>query len=203
MRFRRADWDVAMPAPLISYWQAWNEADLDRTAAQLAEGVTDDVVWNDPRDSFVGIGELEAAVHRLRTSKPEYRFVIASEIDHHNDRLRYRWDMRRGDRTLMEGLDIVTLDPSTGLICRVDGFFGHPTPIDPDASAICAEPGAGADQADLSGGFSVEPVEEDDRYDRQDHDQCEDDEPGHSLPLRAGRNSAQKAFQYAILSAAR
>jgi hypothetical protein len=36
----------------------------------------------------------------------------------------------------MEGLDVVTLDPSTGLICRVDGFFGHPTPIDPDKSGV-------------------------------------------------------------------
>ena len=31
--------------------------------------------------------------------------------------------------SLMEGLDVVTLDPSWGLIARVDGFFGHPTPI--------------------------------------------------------------------------
>jgi hypothetical protein len=38
----------------------------------------------------------------------------------------------------MEGLDIVTISPSTGLICRVDGFFGHPTPINPDESGVPA-----------------------------------------------------------------
>ena len=32
------------------------------------------------RDSFVGIDRLVAAIRRLRTSKPAYRFVIASEI---------------------------------------------------------------------------------------------------------------------------
>ncbi|MCP4963771.1 MAG: hypothetical protein GY926_00870 [bacterium] len=104
-------------------------SDLNAVRAHLESAVIDDVDWNDPRDSFVGIDELEQAVRRLRTTKPEYAFSIASEIDHHHGRLRYRWDMFRGDRTLMEGLDIVTLDPSSGRVGRVDGFLGHPTPI--------------------------------------------------------------------------
>lgn len=118
-----------MPPPLVSYWTAWNENDLDRVCGHLDEAVTRHVEWNDPRDSFVGIDALEDAVRRLRTDKPQYRFVIASEIDCHNNRLRYRWDMVRNDRALMEGLDIITLDLTSGLIERVDGFFGHPTPI--------------------------------------------------------------------------
>lgn len=113
MRFRRAEWDIDMPEALVAYWTAWNESDLDRVAAHLRAAATDDVVWNDPRDSFVGIDELRAAIQRLRTSKPDYRFVITSEIDCHHDRLRYRWDMMRDGRTLMEGLDIVTLDGYT------------------------------------------------------------------------------------------
>ena len=36
----------------------------------------------------------------------------------------------------MEGLDVVTLDAESGLIERVDGFFGHPTPIKAEA-AVC------------------------------------------------------------------
>jgi hypothetical protein len=103
---------------------------VERIRSHLGIAVTDDVEWNDPRDSFVGIDELEQAIRRLRTSKPDYAFVIASEIDRHHDRLRYRWDMVRNGRTLMEGLDIVTLESASGLIARVDGFFGHPAPID-------------------------------------------------------------------------
>jgi CubicO group peptidase (beta-lactamase class C family) len=136
MRFRRLEWDVAMPDALVAYWTAWNERDLDRVREHLARAVTEDVAWDDPRDSFVGRDELEAAVRRLRTSKPEHDFVIASEIDAHHGRLRYRWDMTRGGRTLMEGLDVVTLDPATGLIARVDGFFGHPTPIAEQGSGV-------------------------------------------------------------------
>jgi hypothetical protein len=125
-----------MPDALVAYWTAWNESDLKRIPDHLARAVTHDVEWNDPRDSFVGIGALENAVCRLRTEKPAYQFAIASEIDHHHDRFRYRWDMFRGSRVLMEGLDVVTLDPSSGLIARVDGFFGHPTPIGDGESGV-------------------------------------------------------------------
>lgn len=118
-----------MPDSLASYWAAWNEHDLDAVPDLLARAVSADVEWNDPRDSFVGRAELKAAVRRLRSSKPEYRFVIASELDHHHGRYRYRWDMLRGGRELMEGLDIVTIDAQSKVITRVDGFFGHPTPI--------------------------------------------------------------------------
>lgn len=36
--------------------------------------------------------------------------------------------VRRG-RTLMEGLDVVAVEAGSGLIGRVDGFSGDPTPI--------------------------------------------------------------------------
>lgn len=136
MRFRRDEWDVSMPGVLVAYWTAWNEHDGDRIGRHLSDAVIADVEWNDRRDSFVGVAELEAAIRQLRSGKPGYRFVIASEIDHHHGRLRYRWDMTRGTRTLMEGLDIVTLDGPTGLIARVDGFFGHPTPVHPHDSGV-------------------------------------------------------------------
>lgn len=118
-----------MPAELVSYWAAWNENDTAKVRHHLSKAVTSDVEWTDPRDSFVGIDALEAAVHELHSAKPEYRFVVVSKIDAHHNRLRYRWDMVRNGRTLMEGLDIVTLAAS-GRIERVDGFFGHPTPLD-------------------------------------------------------------------------
>ncbi len=136
MRFRLPAWDIDMPAPLVNYWSAWNADDLELVPGLLAAAVTPNVEWNDPRDSFRGVGELEAAVRLLRTTKPGYRFEIVSEIDHHHGRLRYRWRMRRGGRTLMEGLDVVTLDPSGGLMGRVDGFFGEPTPITDGRSGV-------------------------------------------------------------------
>ena len=118
-----------MPAPLVSYWTAWNESDPDQVREHLATAVTEDVEWNDPRDSFVGIAALEAVIESFRADKPRSRFEIVSEIDHHHGRFRYRWDMVSRGRTLMEGLDVATIEPVTGLIHRVDGFFGTPTPV--------------------------------------------------------------------------
>lgn len=129
MRYRLREWDVAMPEALVSYWAAWNERDIEQIAHHLVSAVVADVEWNDPRDSFVGIHELGRAVERLRTTKPDYRFAIVSELDHHHGRFRYRWDMFRGARTLMEGIDVVTVDPTSGHITRVDEFFGNPTLI--------------------------------------------------------------------------
>ncbi|MEM9654439.1 MAG: nuclear transport factor 2 family protein [Actinomycetota bacterium] len=118
-----------MPPALVAYWDAWNEPDAVAVRRHLEVAVDDHVEWNDPRDSFVGRVELEAAVQRLHASKPEYRFVIASEIDHHHSRYRYRWDMVRGSRVLMEGTDIVTISGVSGRITRIDGFFGDVTPL--------------------------------------------------------------------------
>ena len=118
MRFRLPEWDIAMPDCLVSYWQAWNETDLAKVPSHLALAVTHEVEWNDPNDSFVGVAALIEAINVFRTKRPRFRFVIVSEIDHQHDRLRYRWDMRNRGRTLMEGLDIVTLDRDVGLIRR-------------------------------------------------------------------------------------
>jgi hypothetical protein len=52
----------------------------------------------------------------------------------------------------MEGLDIVALEPSSGLIARVDGFFGHPTPIDAGRSGV---PSALRGQADEARGVNA------------------------------------------------
>lgn len=114
---------VAMPAALVHYWTMWNEPDLDRIRTHLDAAVTPEVEWADPLHHHRGRDALEANVRTLRSTKPEYRFVIASEIDAHHDRLRYRWDMLRRHRVLVSGLDVVTL-ADDGLIARVDGFFG-------------------------------------------------------------------------------
>ncbi len=127
-----------MPPALVAYWGAWNEPDPAAVRRYLEAAVDDQVEWNDPRDSFIGRSELETAVQHLHTSKPDYRFVIASEIDHHHSRYRYRWDMVRGNRVLMEGTDIVTVSNASGRIIRVDGFFGGVTPLKDVGSGVPA-----------------------------------------------------------------
>ncbi|MEM7323971.1 MAG: nuclear transport factor 2 family protein [Actinomycetota bacterium] len=114
---------IPMPDPLVHYWTMWNEPDLGLVRGHLDLAVSEDVLWTDPQHAHVGRDALEANVIGLRTAKPAYRFVIASEIDAHHDRYRYHWHMMRRHRVLLRGMDIATVN-SAGLICRVDGFFG-------------------------------------------------------------------------------
>ena len=48
---------------------------------------------------------------------------MASELDGHNNRYRYRWDLVKKGRVLVKGFDVTTLN-NDGLVERIDGFFG-------------------------------------------------------------------------------
>lgn len=124
-----------MPAVLVRYWTMWNEPELESIRSHLNAAVSADIEWVDPLHSFRGRDALEANVRTLRSNKPDYRFVIASEIDAHHNRYRYRWNMVRRHRVLVEGLDVVTLDDD-GLIARVDGFFGALPEVASEGSGV-------------------------------------------------------------------
>lgn len=124
-----------MPEPLVHYWTMWNEPDTALVRSHLDLAVAPDIEWADPQHFHTGRDALEKNVISLRTNKPQYRFVIASEIDNHHNRYRYQWHMMRRHRVLLRGLDIVTLD-ERGLICRVDGFFGETVPLQDTDSGV-------------------------------------------------------------------
>jgi len=114
----------------------WNEPDVDLVRGHLDQAVSETFVFSDPQQHHVGREALAANVVGLRTDKPRYRFVIATELDRQHDVYRYEWRMMSGSRVLLRGLDIARLG-SDGLLDRVDGFFGSLTPmLDPDAGSL-------------------------------------------------------------------
>ena len=117
-----------MPPALTSYWDMWNELDVDRVRHHLDRAVAPDFVFSDPVHLHRGRDALEANVRTLRTDKPEYRFVIASELDRQHDCYRYEWHMMRRHRVLLRGFDVARVR-ADGLLVRVDGFFGPPIPL--------------------------------------------------------------------------
>ena len=123
---------TAPPAPwpdaLIHYWTMWNEPDISRIRIHLDRAVSPTFVFSDPRHHHVGRDALETNVRTLRTSKPHYRFVIATELDEQHGCYRYTWHMTARGRVLLEGIDIALLGDD-GLLQRVDGFFGAMTPV--------------------------------------------------------------------------
>jgi hypothetical protein len=115
--------NIDMPDSLRHYWDMWNEPDVAKVRGHLDRAVSDDVLFVDPLHNHVGRDALEANVCALRTDKPAYFFALASELDGHNDRYRYRWDLVKNGRVLIEGFVVTTLN-ADGMIERIDGFFG-------------------------------------------------------------------------------
>ena len=88
-------------------------------------------IFCDPLHFHTGRQALEDNVRAFRSDWPTATFVIASGVDNHHNRHRYRWNLINDDVTVLEGLDISTVDPK-GLIERIDdltlqnsGHFWH------------------------------------------------------------------------------
>lgn len=105
------------------YWMMWNESDLTNVRHHLDRAVTEDFIFCDPVEHHVGRDALEANVTTFRTKYPDAVFELASSVDTHHNRYRYRWDFSLRGKVFVEGLDIATVSDS-GLIERIDGFFG-------------------------------------------------------------------------------
>ena len=112
-----------IPAAIRTYFRMWNERDLARAHELLAEAVTDDIVFADPRDFHEGREAMEHNVERFRRTFPTATLAITSGVDGQHDRYRYAWEIHVDGDLLLEGFDVSTL-AADGRIERVDGFFG-------------------------------------------------------------------------------
>lgn len=113
------------PEVLRHYLRMWNERDPDVIRAHLDRCVGDDCWWVDPLHQHTGRDALEANVREFRSTYPDADLGLGSNIDSHNGRHRYEWFITSSPgELLLRGFDVVTVDQATGMINRVDGFFG-------------------------------------------------------------------------------
>lgn len=102
---------------------AWNELDAARVRGHLELALAADAVFVDPSIVTRGIAEFEANVHDFRKRYPAARCRRTSAFDTHHGLYRYLWDIRLGEQTLLEGMDVVEVD-GEGKVRKVQGFFG-------------------------------------------------------------------------------
>ncbi len=113
------------PDVLEHYLRMWNERNADKVRDHLDRCVAEDCWWVDPLHQHVGRDALEANEREFRSTYPEADLGLGSNIDGHNDRHRYEWYITSAPgELLIRGFDVVTVDSASGLINRVDGFFG-------------------------------------------------------------------------------
>ena len=113
----------AYPACFDHMLAAWNESDAARVRGHLELALAEDAVFVDPSILTRGIGEFEANVHDFRRRYPGAVCRRTSAFDSHHGLYRYSWDIRVGDRLVIEGMDVVEVDAS-GRVRMVQGFFG-------------------------------------------------------------------------------
>ena len=61
---------------MVAYWTAWNEPDCAQIRRHLVAAVIEDVEWNDPRDSFVGITDHNVALDEDTSGKDKSSVLI-------------------------------------------------------------------------------------------------------------------------------
>lgn len=105
------------------YWKMWNEPDSALVRTHLDRAVTEDFIFCDPLHFHAGRDALEENVHEFRREHKHAVFVMASGVDTHHNRYRYRWDFTVREKVYLKGFDVSTVAAS-GLIERIDGFFG-------------------------------------------------------------------------------
>jgi len=116
---------MSNPTELVErYLAAWNERDTRQRRDLIAKTWTEDATYIDPHrrgDGHESLSAMIAAVHE-RFSEA-YRFRLASDVESHNDRLRFRWEAGgTADAPLhFGGTDFALVSPD-GRLASVTGF---------------------------------------------------------------------------------
>jgi hypothetical protein len=108
-----------------TYFAMWNESDV-KTRTQLIERAwASDGRYVDPlvkAEGYAAISDMVAGVH---ARFPGHRFRRVSDIDSHNDQLRFAWELAAPDGAVtVAGLDVGEL-AADGRLRRITGFFGE------------------------------------------------------------------------------
>ncbi len=110
------------------YIAVWNETDADRRRSLIARTFAQDASYLDPAlrgDGRDGIDSMVKAVHE---KYPGHRFTRTSDVDSHNDRARFTWELAPEDGPfLVKGIDFAMLS-ADGLLRSVTGFFTEMRP---------------------------------------------------------------------------
>ncbi len=75
------------------YIAIWNETDTGRRRALIAQTWTEDAVYLDPLMHAEGRAAIETLTGDVQTKFPTFYFRRTSEVDSHNGRLRFSWEL--------------------------------------------------------------------------------------------------------------
>ncbi|MES2462621.1 MAG: nuclear transport factor 2 family protein [Armatimonadota bacterium] len=75
------------------YIAVWNEADAERRRALITQTWTADASYMDPLMQAEGWDGIETMTQGVQTQFPGFRFRRTSDVDTHNNRVRFSWEL--------------------------------------------------------------------------------------------------------------
>jgi len=105
-----------------AYLSIWNERDGNARRARIASTWAPDGLYLDPMLRGEGHDGIDAAIGGAQPLFPGLNFRRTSEVDMHNDWLRFTWELgAEGEPPAMAGLDIGQV--VDGRLRSIIGFF--------------------------------------------------------------------------------
>ncbi len=104
------------------YIDAWNETDAGRRRDLIVRTYAEDARYLDPAGQGCGQDAIGAMILGVQQRFPGHSFRRTSEVDAHNDRARFNWELAPADGPpIVRGIDFV--EHADGRLRAVTGFF--------------------------------------------------------------------------------
>lgn len=104
------------------YIAMWNESDGGRRRDLIDRTWTADGVYLDPVMTGEGAEGIDAMVAGVQARFPGHAFRRTSNVDAHNGRVRFTWELGPGDGpAVVKGTDFAVVEG--GRLAAVTGFF--------------------------------------------------------------------------------
>ena len=104
------------------YIAVWNETDPGVRRELIARTWTEDGSYIDPLMSGAGHDGIDAMIGGVQTQFPGFRFRRTGELDAHNDRVRFSWELGPADGPALAG-DVDFGVVSDGRLQSITGFI--------------------------------------------------------------------------------
>jgi len=107
------------------YIAMWNATDTEDRRDLVAGAWTETASYLDPLMEGRGHDGIDAMVEGIQQRFPNHRFRRTSDVDAHNDRVRFNWELAAADEPpLARGVDfgVVAAD---GRLESITGFLDH------------------------------------------------------------------------------
>ena len=104
------------------YIAMWNETDPDARRDLIAGSWTEAGLYVDPLQRGEGHDGIDIMVAAVQDRFPTHRFRRTSDVDAHNDVLRFNWELaEEGQVPLVKGLDVGLL--AGDRLANITGFL--------------------------------------------------------------------------------